>query len=288
MTGGELGRIYDDEEIICREGEKGDRMYVVQAGHVKIMKKASAGENTIATLGPGEIFGEMALFDRTPRCASAVASGETRVLSIDKKKLFATISRDPTLVLRVLELMSHRVRRLNESLMQLKTEKLAMLHHVDEEEACKLVLEQAQKLIEADNGSVMLLDSEHKTLTINAAFGPEAEPKMKLSEGEGIAGDVLKTGKAELVNDVEKDERFLPGSSKIRSMLCVPLGWKGQNFGVINLSNRSERPFSIDDLKPLDTLATNASLAIQNAAVFSKLKQATERLVTHASMEHLL
>ena len=51
-----------------------------------------------------------------PRSANAVAQGNARVLSVDKKKLFATISRDPTLVFKMLETMSRRIRKLDESL----------------------------------------------------------------------------------------------------------------------------------------------------------------------------
>ncbi len=288
MKRGEIGRVYDEGEIICREGETGDRMYVIQSGKVRITKKTSTGEHTITTLGAGEIFGEMALFDKAPRCASAVAGSEARVLGVDKKKLFSTISRDPTLVLRVLELMSGRIRVMNETLMKLRTEKLVMLDQVTEEAACKLVLEEARRLVKSEHGSVMLLDPERKKLKIGAAFGPEAEPKVSLSEGEGIAGDVLKTRKSELVNDVPEDKRFVPGTANIRSLLCVPLVWEGQSFGVINMSNESGKSFSIDDLKPLDSLAANASLAIQNASILSRLKEETERTLSSASMGHFL
>ena len=116
MKDGELGRVYKDGEPICIEGEKGDVMYVVQSGKVAITKHAPAGEMTLAMLQGGDIFGEMALFDKMPRSATARAMGEARVLSIDKKKLFLTISHDPTLVFKMLETMSQRIRKLNENL----------------------------------------------------------------------------------------------------------------------------------------------------------------------------
>jgi len=116
MKEGELGKIYADGEVIFKEGEKGETMYVIQAGEVRITKKLVSDHTTIATLRPGEIFGEMALFDKLPRSATAMASGEARVLSIDKKKLFSTISHDPTLAFKIIETMSQRIRRLDENL----------------------------------------------------------------------------------------------------------------------------------------------------------------------------
>jgi len=114
-----LGRVYSGGEIIFKEGDEGDRMYVVQSGKVQITKKTASGNISVATLEDGEIFGEMALFDRLPRSATAVAAGEARILSIDKKKLFQTISRDPTLVFKIIESMSRRIRRLDEEFSKL-------------------------------------------------------------------------------------------------------------------------------------------------------------------------
>ena len=114
MKDGELGKLYSDSEFVFKEGDKGESMYVIQSGKVRITKNTPAGEVTIATLKSGEIFGEMALFDKMPRSANALATGEARVLSIDRKKLFTTISRDPTLVFKIIESMSQRIRGLND------------------------------------------------------------------------------------------------------------------------------------------------------------------------------
>ena len=116
MKTGELGRVYAHEEVICREGEIGDVMYVIQSGKVMISKQSATGQLTLATLGSGDFFGEMALFDKLPRSATAMALGEARVLSIDRKKLFRSISHDPTLVFKMLETMSSRIRKLDDSL----------------------------------------------------------------------------------------------------------------------------------------------------------------------------
>jgi CRP-like cAMP-binding protein len=288
MKEGELGKVYASGEIIFNEGSTGEVMYVIQSGKVKITKKTESGEMTIATLGEGEIFGEMAVFDRLPRSATAIALGDARVLSVDKKKLFTTINRDPTLVFKMLESMSQRIRKLDGELAKLKKEHTEMSRIcVDVDETSTLILKEAKHVIPADNGSLMLLDNEGKSLVIAAAFGEEADPKVILSVGEGIAGDVLRTGKAELVNNVSLDSRFIPGGSRITSMLCAPLRCRNYNFGVINMSNHSEKPFTLDDLKMLDALALYASIAIQNAKNFSHLSDAASEVLRHATMLHM-
>jgi len=289
MKEGELGRVYSDGEIIFKEGETGNVMYVLQSGKVKITKKTASENITLAILESGEIFGEMALFDRLPRSATATALGNTRVLHIDKKKLFSTISRDPTLVFKVIETMSQRIRRLDEELTKVKKKKIDILHlSIDVDELCNLILEEARNVIASDNGSIMLFDDNRKLLSIKAAFGAESEPKTKLTIGKGIAGDVLKTGRAELVNNVTMDPRFIPGAMNVKSVLCVPLRYKGHNFGVINMSNSSEKLFTIDHLKLLHSLATYASFAMQNARNFSNLKIATDEVIRHATMLDML
>ena len=119
----ELGKLYADNELIVREGDRGEEMFVLQTGKVKITKNTPTGEMTLTTLESGSIFGEMALFDKTPRSANVIAVGQARVLSIDKKKLFKTINRDPTLVFKILNSLSARVRSLSNEVMALRKNK---------------------------------------------------------------------------------------------------------------------------------------------------------------------
>ena len=289
MKDGELGRDYAEGEIIFKEGDEGDRMYVIQSGRVQITKKTSSGDLTIATLGKGEIFGEMALFDRLPRSATAAALDEARILSIDKKKLFQTIDRDPTLVFKTLESMSSRIRRLDEEFTKLRKSKLDILQiFVNVDETCSFILEEAKNFIKADNGSIMLYSDEEKALFIKAAFGTEWNPKTKLNTGEGIAGDVLKTGKAELINNVSMDPRYKKGSADINSVLCVPIRGRNRHLGVINMSRISENLFVIEDLKLLRFIALYASVAIENAMNFTRLRNVTDEVLRHATMLDML
>jgi putative methionine-R-sulfoxide reductase with GAF domain len=282
MKDSELGKAFSDGDVICKEGEKGEVMYVIQSGNVKITKKTTSGEVTLATLTSGDIFGEMALFDRMPRSATAVASGEVTILSIDKKKLFTTISRDPTLVFKVLETMSQRIRMLDEELSRLKKTKEHLLQSCcDVEETCEMILQEAKRTISAENGSVMLCDNDN-ALIIKAAFGSKSTQLMSLKVGEGIAGDVLITGRSEMLNNVSTDSRYKKGSSKIISMLSAPLKCDNKVFGVINMSNTSERLFVLEDLRMLNSLAVYASIAVRNALNYAQLRVAADEVLKHA------
>ena len=282
MKEGELGRMYASGEVIFREGDQGEVMYVIQAGKVSIVKNTPTGDLILATLDSGDIFGEMALFDKMPRSATAKATGSARVLSIDRGKLFATISRDPTLVFKMLETMSKRIRLLNDELTKLKKTKSDLVNLCcDVDEVCSMILEEARKTVQADNGSVMLVDDDRE-LAIKSAFGKKSEQRMRMKAGQGIAGDVLRTGRAEMLNNVSMDERFVQGRVQLRSMLCVPLKCNDNILGVINMSNTSERLFGLDDLKALNSIALYASIAVQNAINLANLKNAAEEVLKHA------
>jgi len=121
MKTGELGKIYLDGEAIIRQGEPGDRMYIVQTGTVAVIGQKSGGvEFHIANLKEGDIFGEMALFEQETRSATVRALGEARVISIDKKGFLRRVHEDPSLAYRLMQQMSQRIRRMNVEIARLK------------------------------------------------------------------------------------------------------------------------------------------------------------------------
>lgn len=109
-----LGKTYKDSQIIIRQGEPGECMYVIQEGVVEIVHESDQGEMQLATRGKGEFFGEMAIFEREVRSATVRAKGEARVLTIDKRNLMRRIQEDPSLAFRLLQSLSARLRELSE------------------------------------------------------------------------------------------------------------------------------------------------------------------------------
>lgn len=111
-----LGKKYKDGEIIVRQGEKGNCMYVIQQGEVDVLASANGRELKLRTLGPNDFFGEMALFEEEVRTATIRARGTACVLTVDKKSFLGGVHEDPSLAIRVVETMSHRVRDLTDRL----------------------------------------------------------------------------------------------------------------------------------------------------------------------------
>jgi CRP-like cAMP-binding protein len=120
MVTGELGRLYKNGEVIVRQGEVGDCMYVIQEGHVEVFQERNGEKTKLAELGRGDIFGEIALFESYIRSATVRALGQARVLTIDKKILFRRVHEDPSLVLRIIEKMAKRIRELSDEITRLK------------------------------------------------------------------------------------------------------------------------------------------------------------------------
>jgi CRP-like cAMP-binding protein len=120
MDGTVLGRDYADGEIIIRQGEAGDSMFVIQAGSVEVIEESDGGEVLLAVLEQGDFFGEMAIFEREVRSATVRARGDARVLTVDRKTLMRRIQRDPSLALNILETMSRRIRLLDQELARVK------------------------------------------------------------------------------------------------------------------------------------------------------------------------
>ena len=113
MESGVLGKIYEDTEIIFKQGDQGDSIFVVQDGMVEIIHETDHGEVQLAIRGKGELFGEIAIFERAVRMATVRALGEARVLTIDKKNFLRRINEDPSLAFRLVETMSARIRELS-------------------------------------------------------------------------------------------------------------------------------------------------------------------------------
>jgi len=108
-----LGKLYHDGEVIIRQGEVGDRMFVIQSGQVEILRTEGATEVSLALQGEGGFFGEMALVDRETRSATARAVGDARVLTVDQRTFERRVREDPSLAYRILQKMSARIRDLN-------------------------------------------------------------------------------------------------------------------------------------------------------------------------------
>ena len=107
-------------DVLFTEGEPGDRLYVITEGKVKLGRASSDGrENLLAVLGPGEMFGELSLFDPGPRTATATAITETTLIHLGNEDLQPWLTGRPEVATKLLASLARRLRRTNEALADL-------------------------------------------------------------------------------------------------------------------------------------------------------------------------
>jgi CRP-like cAMP-binding protein len=110
---GALGKVYLDGEVIVRQGEVGDSMYVIQEGQVEVVAEQDGNELRLNVLEAGQFFGEMAIVEREARVATVRALGAARVL-------LSRVHKDPSLAFRIMETMSQRIRELDAEVTRLR------------------------------------------------------------------------------------------------------------------------------------------------------------------------
>jgi signal transduction histidine kinase len=151
-----------------------------------------------------------------------------------------------------------------------------------------LILDQAVEVMQAEAGSIMILEESSGELQVRAARGARAAEvsgrSVKL--GEGIAGWVALYGQPLLLVDGVPDTRFhtICKRDDVRDALCVPLQAEGTVEGVLSLNNRQgPGPFNEEDLRLLTALGNHVTLAIRNASLYeqtTRQRRTMERLLS--------
>lgn len=96
-------QLYPLNYVIFKEGDPGDKMYIIRKGHISVSKKKTGLEEVenIANMGPGDFFGEMALISNEARNATVTTLEETEVFTLSKYDLFILIQNNPDMAGRV-------------------------------------------------------------------------------------------------------------------------------------------------------------------------------------------
>ncbi len=111
-------RTYDHMEILFEQGMEGDTMYIVEDGIIEVFVQESTKEKSINTLQSGDIVGELALLDGSPRSAAARAKGDLKVLILRREHFLMFVNSRPHVILSLLEYMAKRARRLSDMVEQ--------------------------------------------------------------------------------------------------------------------------------------------------------------------------
>jgi PAS domain S-box-containing protein len=141
------------------------------------------------------------------------------------------------------------------------------------------VLEEAQHLLDVFSCSIWLVDEASGELICRQTTDPQSEilRGWRLSEGQGIADWVIRHGESLIVPDAQHDERHFNGIDQktgivIRSILSVPLLFKNEVIGIIQVVDTEPNRFEKRDLNLMESLAASASIAIRNARLFDDLQ----------------
>ena len=110
------GKVYPSGATIFKEGDVGEEMFIIQTGQIRITKKTNDGEKTLVILSEGDFFGEMAVIDREPRSASAIAITEIKCIVLNQEVFESTMQSNIHIVKKILRNMSSRLREANKQI----------------------------------------------------------------------------------------------------------------------------------------------------------------------------
>src|SRR4051812_19937716 len=96
--------------VVFREGDAGGDMFIIESGQIDIVRKAR-GDEPVATLGPGDFFGEMAILEDQPRFAGAVARSNARLLRIERAAFADVLKQNVEISVRIMRKLAARQRR---------------------------------------------------------------------------------------------------------------------------------------------------------------------------------
>ena len=108
-----VGRVFPSGEILFRDGDAAETMYVLRSGRVRVFKEVNGREKTLAFIEAGDFFGEMALLNNKPRTASAECVEETAVLVIDAKMFEAMLRGNAEIAVRMIQRLAKRLDEAN-------------------------------------------------------------------------------------------------------------------------------------------------------------------------------
>ncbi len=183
---------------------------------------------------------------------------------------------------------------------QRRAEQLALLNEIgrvitsslDLEPAVDLIAERIESAFKAAAGFIFLLGEPQNELVLQSAFGPEAPAvdSFRVQVGQGLVGWVAAEGKPVLVSDLPGDSRYAPAvegalAKSAKSALCVPVIARSKTIGVILVVDPAQTNLGPMELNLLDSIASFASIAIENARQVAAREAQWRRQVEELQIE---
>ncbi len=299
--------LFVGEESVARGGEiihqdeMGDCFYIVVDGQALVFWTGEAGEEIpLATLEPGEVFGEMGCFSDGRRSASVRAQTDMQILRISYSDLERTMSMAPRLARNFSDIVTRRLRRVNllfqESVQEVRfartlheqlqnlidmSEVLAL--RMDVESLIERVIHTASKVMNAERASLFLVDKESKELWSTVAQGEENR-EIRVPIGKGLAGWVAQHNQLVNVPDAYKDQRFNTEVDsrtgyRTKSILCGPVRNREEEiFGVLQILNKRKTTFNKEDEVLFWSLSQQIAVSLENFQVYERILSGHEKM----------
>jgi PAS domain S-box-containing protein len=158
----------------------------------------------------------------------------------------------------------------------------AHLETVELSEVLNTVVEMMPRLLQADYGSLFLLDADGRRYSPRAAYGLDfgSIASLSFSPGEGLVGAVTQSGVPLAVGDVKSDSRAASGflGADMASVVLAPLTVGGQVMGVLSVGRREPLAFSTTEVATLSALADQVAVAVENARLFDEVRRFSQEL----------
>lgn len=162
-----------------------------------------------------------------------------------------------------------------------------LLHHITTAAASSTTIDDAlssavkglQVTLGGDQISILLADKEQKTLEVRSAIGypNEESSRLKIPFGVGITGWVASHRQAQRINDVSKDSRYIAVNSKVRAELAIPLIYRNEVLGVLNVESIRLNAYTENDEEMLGTLAGSLAAIIAHSLLLEQFRRQVER-----------
>ncbi len=297
-------------ELISPLNTTVESVYMIVNGNVKAYQEDIVLEGI--TLGSGDFFDLVSFFNNVPSKGSYFAHGPVEVYSWDKEFINKLLKKYPEIYEVLSRLLTNSLENLYNEKMKyaqkqyekrLDTDHSSVTRLLDEkddeletifevgkllnsfenlEELFQKIVEKVPRFLRAKGCILRLLDENEDVLKIKAASGVGREIlKGKTQKtGEGVAGWVLSTGRAALINDISKDPRFSNNTKSIASSLInVPLMTMDKTVGTLTIFDKKDShcpKFTNFDVKLLSTIGNQVAVAIDNFMLHKKIDFANQ------------
>jgi K+-sensing histidine kinase KdpD len=297
--------------ILFEANTSGGKVFVIEKGIIRISRVTVFGEETtLDILKCGEVVGELASLDGQTRSARATCMEDSILLSLENTEFEKLLLTSHKVAFNLLGELSARIRKADDNIVKRLEEQRKAIEFrfnrlqrlieaskiinstLDLDELLELILNSATQSIQADRGTLYLVDDIKKELWSKVHQGTDML-EIRLPIGKGLAGFVAETGETVIIPDTYADPRFNPDIDKrtgyrTRNMLCMPMKNKDRKIiGVFQLLNKNQGCFDNDDVSFIDALSAHASVAIENAHMAQEMV-ANERLSAVGKMASVI